>query len=364
MRVEPLSVASISVREAVDGSYVLVDVRSPREFAEGHVPGALNLPLLGDVERASVGTAYREQGAQQARMIAVDLISGGLPNYLRTLRALAARGRRLAVMCWRGGERSRNAVLLLALVGVYAVQVEGGYKAYRRTVLDDLEVWKPDRPVFTLYGHTGSGKTALLRALVDVAVECRRPWVLDLEGLALHRGSLLGGLNQPGLRTQNDFDALLLEALLRPKGEYMVVEGEGGRIGRLFLPRSVGELVRGGIPVLVSSSLEKRAERIMEEYSPGTWDAADVSRFRQGLDSIGARLSSPITAALREAFDDGRFYDVVQGLLESYYDPLYQRSSISGRDFALDFNVSDDVADDALRLARLLEPLTEGRDPR
>ncbi|MBU2602059.1 MAG: tRNA 2-selenouridine(34) synthase MnmH [Actinobacteria bacterium] len=362
MRVEPLVAPSISAREAVDGSYALVDVRSPREFAEGHVPGALNLPLLSDEQRAAVGVAYRERGAQTARMIAVDLISGGLPGYLRTLRVLAGRGRRPAVMCWRGGERSRNAVLLLALVGVQAVQVEGGYKAYRRMVLDDLEAWRPDRPVFTLYGHTGSGKTALLRALVDVEGSTMKPWVVDLEGLALHRGSLLGGLNQPGVRTQKDFDALLLEALGRPKGDYIVVEGEGGRIGRLFLPRSVGELVRGGIPVLVASPLEKRAERIMEEYSPGTWDGSDVSRFRKSLGSIGARLPSAITATLREAFDDGRFYDVVRGLLESYYDPLYQRSSISGKDFALVFDVGENVADDASCLARLLEPLTGRRD--
>jgi tRNA 2-selenouridine synthase len=350
-------VATVSVEEAMRGDYALVDVRSPGEFAEGHAIGAVNIPLLSDRQRARVGVAYADEGAAAARMVAVDEISADLPSYLRSLRAVTTRGRRLAVMCWRGGERSRNAILLLALIGVQAVQVEGGYKAYRRWVLNGLEGWAPDRPVVTLFGFTGAGKTALLRHLYDAPALGPRPHVVDLEGLALHRGSLLGGLHQPGKRTQKQFDALVWEALRGVEGDYLVVEGEGGKIGHIFLPRSVAALVSEGIPVLIDAPVEQRAARIMEEYRPDLWSAVDRERFRSSLRLIAERLPPETGLALSRAFDDGRFYDVVQGLLVAYYDPLYQRSSVGGRDFALVFETGPDPAADAARLVSLLAPL-------
>jgi tRNA 2-selenouridine synthase len=251
--VQSLRVPAISPEQAVVGRYVLVDVRSPREFAEGHVPGAVNVPLLDDRQRVSVGTTYSRHGGQEARLLAMDLLAPHLPAYLRTLAVLAKGDRRLAIMCWRGGERSRNVVLLLAPIGVHAVQVTGGYKGYRRWVIDSLAAWAPDRPSFTLYGYTGSGKTALLRALQRLASALPGPQagVVDLEGMALHRGSLLGGLNQPGRRTQKDFDALLWDRLRSVEGDYLVFEGEGAKVGDLFLPESVARAVREATPILL-----------------------------------------------------------------------------------------------------------------
>ena len=358
-----VEVPRITPPQAVDEGYVVLDVRSPKEFAEGHVPGSVNLPLLDNRQRARVGTAYRTAGAQRARVVAMDEVSAGLPVYLRSAALLARGGRRLAVMCWRGGERSRNVVLLLALIGIHAAQVDGGYKGYRRWVLDGLSSWTPDRPVVTLFGHTGSGKTALLRALSEIASQLTppRPWVIDLEGMALHRGSLLGGLHQPGQRTQKDFDALLWNALRRPQGDYMVVEGEGAKIGRLFLPESAAELVRGGIPVHLTADVGMRARRILGEYAPDRWSSSDVLRFKKGLQLIGQRLSPGELRSLRRAFDDGRFDYVVERLLVAYYDPLYHRSSVEGRDFALTLRAEPDTARQARTLAALLTPLIEKR---
>jgi len=360
-----VQVPRISPAEAVEGSYVLVDVRSPREYAQGHVPGALSLPLLNDEQRSAVGLTYRTRGAQQARLLAMDLVSADLSSYLRSLGLLSREGIRPAVMCWRGGERSRNVVLLLAAAGVHAVQVEGGYKAYRRWVLDGLAAYEPDRPVVTLYGHTGAGKTAVLRALARLAggMLAPRPWVVDLEGIALHRGSLLGGLHQPGERTQKDFDALLWEALRHPTGDYLVLEGEGGKIGRLFLPERVAALVRGGAPVLVTASVEDRARRIVVEYAPGSWRSSDVARFRRGLDLIGERLPPEESASLRRAFDDGRFDAVVTRLLVAYYDPLYQRSSVEGRGFVYTLHSGAEPTDDARRLVAALAEHLRDRFP-
>jgi tRNA 2-selenouridine synthase len=361
---EAIRVPGVTVPEAVDGSFVIADVRSPHEFAQGHVPGSVNIPFLDDKRRALVGTAYKQAGAQAARVSAMDLVSGDLPVFLRNLAVLARGGGRLAVMCWRGGERSRNVVLLLALIGVHAVRVEGGYRAYRRWVLDGLEGWDPPGSVFTLYGHTGSGKTAILRALGTLAPGLRpSPYVVDLEGIALHRGSLLGGLNQPGRRTQKDFDALVWEKLRHFQGDYLVVEGESGKIGRVFLPETVASLIRTGEPVLIQSSPAQRAARIMREYAPSSWDSEDRERFRRGLLLIGRRLPPGRAASLRSAFDDGRFVEVVEELLVDYYDPLYQRSSVEGKGFLLSLEAGDDPKHDAKALAEAIARHLEEEAP-
>jgi tRNA 2-selenouridine synthase len=263
-------------------------------------------------------------------------------------------------MCWRGGERSRNVALLLALVGVHVVVVKGGYRAYRKEVLNGLAAWTSPLPVYTLFGHTGAGKSAMIRELatMEPAPGEPRPWVVDLEELALHRGSLLGGLNQPGERTQKDFDSLLWDELRRPHGDYLVLEGEGGKIGRIFVPTTVADAIRGGIPVLVTAPVKDRAERIMSEYSPQSWDDVDRERFRRSLRLIGVRLDARKVASLERAFADGRFTDVVEGLLADYYDPLYQRSCVEGRRFVLEFETTSDPANDARRfsdaMARLM----------
>jgi tRNA 2-selenouridine synthase len=366
--VTDLQVPSISAAEAMEGGFQVVDVRSPREFLDGHMPGAVNSPLLDDDQRMMVGVTYKHEGAARARMVAMELVNPGLSQYLGDLAALARsqpRGRRLAIMCWRGGERSRNVLLLLALIGIHVVTVAGGYRAYRREILSALERWRPPVPVVTLYGHTGAGKSALLRALAEMAPGKRgvRPWPLDLEQLALHRGSLLGGLNQPGERRQKDFDALLWNELRHSRGDYLVLEGEGGKIGRIFLPASVAAAIRGGTPVHVTASLKTRGERIMREYAPEGWDRLDIDRFRRSLELIAARLQRQTVSSLETAFDDGRFTDVVQGLLVEYYDPLYQRSCMEGRRFVIEFETSPDPAQDARRFARSMARLIREVSP-
>ena len=346
---------------AVRGPYVIVDVRSPKEFADGSVPGAINLPLLDDRQRAEVGIAYQKEGSRQARFRAVDAVSGGLPFYLRSIETLSQRGRDLVVMCWRGGERSRNVILLLGLVGVRARQMEGGYKAYRRWVLDALADWQPERPVVTLHGHTGVGKTAVLRALQERAPQLSAPVpdVLDLEGLALHRGSLLGGLNQPGRRGQRDFDSMVWERLDSPAADYWIVEGEGGKIGGTYVPPAVQEMIRNGLPVLLRDEMHRRVDRILREYAPGEWTEKERENFRSGLEIIGKRISAEEMLQLRTDFEDGRFKAVVEKLLVTYYDPLYERSSVGERKFSLVLDLSGDPDEDGVILAEELRPLIQ-----
>jgi tRNA 2-selenouridine synthase len=170
--------------------------------------------------------------------------------------------------------------------------------------------------------------------------------------LALHRGSLLGGLNQPGERRQKAFDALLWDELRQKRGDYLVLEGEGRKIGKILLPGSVAEAIRNGLPVHVHAPLQARAERIMAEYAPTGWDGIDIEQFRRSLELIGKRLPRQTYLSLERAFDDGRFTDVVQGLLVEYYDPLYERSCVEGRHFVLEFDTGPDPISDARRFAQ------------
>jgi len=131
----------------------------------------------------------------------------------------------------------------------------------------------------------------------------------------------------------------------------LVLEGEGGKIGHIFVPLSVADAIRGGTPVLVTAPVAVRAERIMREYAPEGWDATDRERFLRSLKFIAARLSRERVLFLERAFADGRFTDVVEGLLVDYYDPLYQRSCVEGRPFVLEFETTSDAASDARRFA-------------
>lgn len=337
----------------MEGGFLVVDVRAPVEFAEGHMPGAINKPLLDNEQRALVGVTYKEEGAARARLAAMDAVVPGLTAYLRDLASLTGAGhggRRPAIMCSRGGERSRNVVLLLALIGVHAVRVEGGYKAYRRDVVSGLEDWTPPVRVITLFGLTGAGKSALLRALREASstFDGPHPWPVDLEELALHRGSLLGGMNQPGRRNQKDFDSLVWDEIRLARGDYLVIEGEGRKIGHLVLPKSVARAVSDGSPVLVSAPVETRVKRIMGEYDPKNWTAEDVAGFRRSVGLMAPRLRRETVVSLETAFDDGRFTDVVRELLVRYYDPLYQRSCVDGRRFVLEIETSSDPHQDAV----------------
>ncbi|GAB4253626.1 MAG: tRNA 2-selenouridine(34) synthase MnmH [Thermoleophilia bacterium] len=349
------AVPEIAAEDLLRGQPCIVDVRSPAEYREGSVPGAFNLPLLDDSERELVGRLYHEEGADEARMGAMRVTSPKLARYLGYVRILHERCGPVAVMCWRGGERSGNLVRLLALVGVPARRVRGGYRAYRRVILDRLQNWQPERPVVTLYGYTGSGKTAILRMMADwksVLAEglTLRPDVLDLEGLALHRGSLLGGLNQPGHRSQKQFDALLWHRLQEAEGDYVVLEGEGAKIGHIFLPSTVADAVRTGVPVLIEAGVKSRVARIIEEYHPASWGAQERGRFLESLERIGARMELAAVAEVREEFEAGNYESAVETLLVSYYDPLYHRSCVAGKHFAYTLHSQGDVLEDARRL--------------
>ncbi len=218
----------------------LIDARSPAEFALDHLPGAINCPVLDDEERRIVGTLYKQQGAFEARRVGGAMVAANLARHLREQFADKPAAWKPLVYCWRGGMRSGSMVTWLRMVGWDAQQLAGGYKSWRRHVIDRIDALAPQLLLRVLCGPTGSAKTRVLQALA-----ARGAQVLDLEAYARHRGSVLGawpGVAQP---SQTAFETLLAQALepldvQRP----IFVEAESSRIGRVAVPQALVKRLR------------------------------------------------------------------------------------------------------------------------
>jgi tRNA 2-selenouridine synthase len=305
---------------------LIIDARSPREYAEDHVPGALNLPVVGDDEYAQVGTMHR-----------TDTHAAYLAGVAMSLRNMAAaideriskmpRDSRLMVYCFRGGKRSELWATALRIIGFRVDVVQGGWKNYRRWVREALDTLPARYDLRVLCGRTGSGKTRLLAALADKGHQ-----VLDLEGLANHRGSVLGNL--PGLPqpSQKWFDSLVLDRLRRFDPEQPVwVESESKKIGKLAVPPALIEAMRAARSVHVETAMPARVRLWREDYPHLAQDPAGLVQLMTPLKPLIGGDELKHWGELAAARDVDTLFERV---MSQYYDPLYDRSL--ARDFPAD----------------------------
>lgn len=319
---------------------LIIDVRSPSEFAAERIPEAINIPLLSDAERVMVGIIYKSEGDLVARRKALSIIAPKIPDLIEEIFSHKERSRPIVVHCWRGGLRSEAVASVLSIAGIPSYRLIGGYKAWRNMVLKDLVEGRYDFEAIVLYGLTGAGKTELLHELSK-----RQFQVLDLEALANHRGSTFGGLGLSEQPSQKNFDASLwnqLRSLDRSKPVF--IEAESRKIGKLSLPDQILEKIKRGSAILVESSLQARAARITHDYL----NACDSTEFAlQGALSMLVRLKGALGKSRVEQIgallNDGSIEEAVQALLTEYYDPLYSKS-IKVRSFALTVCNDDTVA--------------------
>jgi len=296
-----------------------IDVRSPAEFAEDRVPGAVNLPVLDDAERARVGTLYVQVSAFEARKLGAAIASRNIARMLETYAVDKPREWRPLVYCWRGGQRSRSVAHVLAEVGWRAVQLEGGYRAWRRHVRAQLQNLPQRYDYRVVCGLTGSGKSRLLRALGHAGAQ-----ILDLEAIAKHRGSLLGDLPGDPQPSQKWFESQLFATLqsLDP-ARPVFVESESKRIGTVQLPDALLDRMREAPCVRVRTPLELRVALLKSEYAHFLADPGALARTLAPLkDLVGRRT----LAHWDELSRGGAHDELVAELLRSHYDPLYIRS--------------------------------------
>ena len=307
--------ATLSIEHFRHAEGPLVDVRSPGEFEQGHWPGAINLPLFTDQERAEVGTTYKQMGRSKAIEIGLKTTGPKLAELAEALKAIVDdhSGSGLRLYCWRGGMRSGSLAWLAELLDLQPRVLEGGYKSYRRWVLEQFQLQWPLR---LLAGRTGTGKTELLKTLsaMDVAV-------VDLEGLAHHRGSSFGGLGMPPQPRTEHFENLLAEDLDRCRSiqaQQIWLEAESARIGNCQIPSALVLQMKSSPALEIRRSLQERVERLVEVYG-----LQGRQELQEATMRISRRLGPQRTRQAMEALEINRWDLACEAMLD-YYDRCYE----------------------------------------
>jgi tRNA 2-selenouridine synthase len=319
---------SVPIRSSTDlsldaraGFDAIIDVRSPSEYAEDHLPGAINLPVLDDAQRAEIGTLYVQTSKFLARRQGAALVARNIAAHLEGPLGAMTGSFRPLVYCWRGGQRSGAMVTVMDQVGWPVTRLEGGYRTWRQHVLAFLHETSKPLPyrLVLLDGPTGSGKTEVLALLAERGLQ-----TLDLEGLASHRGSLFGAVATPQ-PTQKLFESRLVAQLesLDPSRP-VVVEAESSRIGSRVLPARLWAAMKTAGRISLEAPIEDRAAYSLKAY-------AAVATDRQALVAILSRLphrhGRATLARWQGLAEAGDLAPLVSALLEQHYDPAYRGSS-------------------------------------
>ncbi|WP_457601327.1 tRNA 2-selenouridine(34) synthase MnmH [Hydrogenivirga sp.] len=296
---------------------VLVDIRSPQEFEEFHIPGAINLPLFENEEKRLIGHVYRNRGVDVALELGQELAQRKLGEFYERFRELKQRHRNVVVYCWRGGMRSQGMCQAMAELGLDLLRLRGGYRAYRQFILQDMEKLLSETEFIVLTGKTGVGKTKVLKALKEEGLP-----VIDLEDLAKDRGSVFGSVGIKERVSQKQFDALLYEELRRVSGAYVFIEDESRRIGNVYLPEAFWEKKSRGVYVELTASLDTRVRNIVEDYmATEGWEEEALRAVGRIKKYLGPQRFEYLT----ECFERGDYEEVIRFLIEEYYDKRYRQ---------------------------------------
>jgi tRNA 2-selenouridine synthase len=299
----------------------IIDVRSPSEFREDHIPGAVNFPVLNDEERERVGTIYKQVSAFDAKKIGAALVARNIADHVERHFSDKPKNWRPLVYCWRGGTRSGAMTHILNQIGWRAQQLKGGYKAYRSMVLATLQTLPLRYRYRVVCGPTGSGKSRLLAALDELGAQ-----VLDLEGLAAHRGSILGSLPDAAQPSQKMFESRLWETLQKFDPDHSVyVEAESKKIGNIRAPDALlEEMWQHGQCVRVELAQEQRIALLKEEY---VHFLENPEALCQKLEHLTGLHGKGVIQKW-QALSTGRAWDELVGeLLTKHYDPAYHKST-------------------------------------
>ncbi|WP_424974840.1 tRNA 2-selenouridine(34) synthase MnmH [Dinoroseobacter sp. S124A] len=333
-----LTLTSLATLQGADFDEI-IDVRSPAEYAEDHVPGAVSLPVLSNAERAEVGTVYVQDSPFRARKMGAAMVARNAARHLETHLAGKGGGYRPLVYCWRGGQRSGSFTGILQQVGWRADVLKGGYQSYRRLVQSALYEAAFPCPVLLLDGDTGSGKTDLLNLLPQEGFQ-----VIDLEGLAHHRGSLLGAYAdaQPA---QKGFESELAAAItaLDP-ARPVVVEAESSKVGRINLPPAIWQAMKSAPRLVLSVPRAARARYLMRSYADLLARPEDLAARLEPFRKLHGHAQ---VDDWQQMVTEQAFEPLADSLMAVHYDPLYRRNRKAKPGAALDLALSQTALDPA-----------------
>lgn len=339
----------------------VIDVRSPAEFAEDRLPGAINLPVLNNEERAAVGTIYVREQRFRARRVGAAYVARNVAAHLDgALSGRTAKFRPL-LYCWRGGMRSNAMATILSQIGWRVGVLAGGYKTWRRAVVAELFSDAPPLSLVLIDGETGAAKTEILRRMASIGVQ-----TIDLEGLAAHKGSVFGGDADRPQPPQKLFESRLYDRLraLDP-ARPIVVEAESSRIGRLVLPKRLWASMRAAPRLVIRADAAARARYLVDAYADLIASPGEVARAVERLGPFHPkeRIEEFLTLAAA-----GRHAALAERLMREHYDPLYLRSrkradaALLG-EIRLDRLEADDIAEAAAAAADLVSRATRRSPP-
>ncbi|MCI5643582.1 MAG: tRNA 2-selenouridine(34) synthase MnmH [Peptoniphilus sp.] len=291
-----------------------IDMRSPREFNENKIPGAINLPILDDEERKIVGTTYVKESVKKAKYLGINFAKDKLPAFYEKVIELTENYDHVIIYCSRGGYRSNVFFTFLRALNVNVKKLIGGYKAYRKYINENLDNLIAQKNFVVLCGKTGVGKTEILKILSS-----NFP-VLNLEKLASHRGSIFGGIGLNNQPSQKYFESLLFEALDNEK-KIFFTEGESAKIGNIQLPKILIEKISSGKKIIIEDKIENRIARIKRDYNLSNKD-----EIYKALIEIKKFISAKKENIYLEKFYEGDYDFLIRDLLLNYYDPNYKKN--------------------------------------
>ena len=298
----------------------IIDVRAPSEFAEDHVPGAINLPVLDDAERAEIGTLHKQVGAFEAKRRGAALVARNISRHLDMEFSDAPRDFRPLVYCWRGGQRSGAMARILSEIGWKVTVIDGGYKTYRKAVLNQLDSIPPQLRLIILRGPTGTAKTHILRAAAKAGGQ-----VIDLEGLAQHRGSLLGPEPDHEQPSQRQFESGLANAMAAfDASQPVFIEAESNKVGALHVPPSLWKSMRDADSISLTAPLDQRVAFLLQDYAHVI---AEPARLDPLLNWVVSRVGHATVDEWRSHIEGGDWPGFVTSVLRDHYDPAYKRSA-------------------------------------
>ncbi|MBR7783053.1 tRNA 2-selenouridine(34) synthase MnmH [Undibacterium sp. LFS511W] len=296
----------------------IIDARSPAEYAEDHLPGAINLPVLDNEERIRIGTMYKQTGAFEAKRLGAALVAANIARHLENQLQDKPREWRPLIYCWRGGNRSGSMAHIFARIGWPVAQLQGGYQSFRRRVHAELPQLVSQVSWKVICGPTGSGKSALLETLAAQGAP-----VLDLEQLASHRGSLLGALPGTVQPSQKQFESQIWLRLKQAAGKTLYVESESKKVGNLRVPDCVMEAIRAAECVFIEAPFEERVRFLCDSY-PHWMQQPDVLCER--LSHLAVQHGNQQVQVWKEMVQQAAFRELTASLLEQHYDPSYRKS--------------------------------------
>jgi tRNA 2-selenouridine synthase len=314
--IEPIEITLEQLRELQNKQHLtLIDVRSPDEYADSTIPSSINIAIFDNEERKRIGTLYKQESAQAATEKGFEIFSAKLPELVKQYEQFP---HEKVVFCWRGGMRSKASATMLSLMGIKCYRLKGGYRAYRRWVVEQLEYYEFKPKCIVLNGLTGSGKTRILHCLTEQGYP-----VLDFEGMAQHRGSVFG---QIGLKPNNQktFDAELFEKLIQYKETpFVLVEAESKRIGKILIPNFLTNAKEVGVVIFLDMPVAERVRNLIEDYRPNDHKEEFIESFLR----IKSKIHTPVAASIEKYLREGQFVEAFTLLLEYYYDPRYEHAA-------------------------------------